>query len=144
MREEWARRIALLTSLLILLLAVIFALIQNPSMTPDVTDKSVKMPSVNLQVPGVISPEHIEAGRQVYKQQACARCHSIAGKGNSRNPLDGVGIKRTADELRNWIIGADTIQGSVPEGVFKLKKTYRGLTERDLDSLVIYMQSLQP
>ncbi|MCK4586361.1 MAG: cytochrome c [Gammaproteobacteria bacterium] len=144
MREKWARRIALLTSLLILVLAVIFSLIQNPAMTPDVTGKSVKMPSVNLQVPGVVSPEGIEAGRQVYKQQACARCHSIAGKGNSRNPLDGVGVRRTADELRNWIIGADTIQGSVPEGVFKLKKTYRGLTERDLDSLVIYMQSLQP
>jgi mono/diheme cytochrome c family protein len=144
MREEWARRIALFTSLLILLLAVIFALIQNSTTTPDVTDKSVKMPSVNLQVPGVINPERIEAGRQVYKQQACARCHSIAGKGNSRNPLDDVGIRRTADELRNWIIGSDTIQGPVPAGVLKLKKSYRELSDHDLDSLVVYMQSLRP
>ena len=126
------------------MLAVIFALIQNPSVTPDVTGKSVKMPSVNLQVPGVIIPERIEAGQQVYKQQACARCHSIAGKGNPRNPLDDVGIKRTADELRNWIIGSDAIQGSVPESVFKLKKRYKELSDHDLNTLVIYMQSLRP
>ena len=144
MREKWARRIVLLTSLLILLLAVMFALIQNPTITPGAADKSVKVPSISLQGLAALNPERIEAGRQVYKQQACARCHSIAGKGNPRNPLDSIGVRRTADELRNWIIGEDTIQGSVPEGVFKLKKTYRGLTERDLDSLVIYMQSLQP
>ena len=143
MREKWARRIVLLTGLLILLLAVIFALIQNPTIIPDASDKIVKMPSDNLLESAALNSEHIEAGRQVYKQQACARCHSIAGKGNSRNPLDGVGTRRTADELRNWMIGADTIQGSVPESVFKLKKTYRGLSDHDLDTLVIYMQSLR-
>ena len=39
-------------------------------------------------------------------QQACARCHSIAGKGNPRRPLDGVGARRNAAELRDWNIGA--------------------------------------
>jgi mono/diheme cytochrome c family protein len=144
MREKWARRIALLTSLLILVLAVIFSLIQNPATTTGAANKSVKTPYVNLQKLAVLNPEHIEAGRQVYKQQACARCHSIAGKGNSRNPLDGVGVRRTADELRNWIIGADAIQGSVPVGILKLKKSYRELSDYDLDSLVVYMQSLRP
>jgi len=144
MREKWARRIVFLTSLLILLLAVMFALIQNPSITPGATDRKVKTPSVNLPESIALDPKRIEAGRQVYKQQACARCHSIAGKGNPRNPLDSVGARHTADELRDWIIGADTLQGSVPQSIFKLKKTYRELSDRDLDNLVIYMQNLRP
>ena len=143
MREKWARRIALLTSLLVLLLAVIFALIQNPPITPDTTDSSVTIPSINLLESVVLDPERIEVGRQVYKQQACARCHSIAGEGNLRNPLDKVGAKRTADELRDWIVGADTLQGSVPESALKLKKTYRELSGHELDALVIYMQNLR-
>jgi cytochrome c553 len=143
MREKWARRIALLTSLLILVLAVIFSLIQNPTISTGVADESTEMPSVNIRGSAAPNPEHIEAGRQIYKQLACARCHSIAGKGNPRYPLDSVSVKHSADELRNWIIGADTLRGSLPAYILKLKKKYRDLSDHDFDMLVIYMQSLR-
>ena len=144
MREKWARRIVFFTSLLVLLLAVIFALTQNPTITPDTIDRSVKTPHINPLESVTLDPKRFEDGREVYKQQACARCHSIAGKGNLRNPLDNVGVKYTADELRNWIIGADTLQGSVPKSVLTLKKTYRELPGHDLDALVAYLQNLRP
>lgn len=144
MREKWARRIAFLTSFLILVLAVIFSLIQNPTISTSVADESTEIPSVNIRGSVVLNPEHIEAGRQIYKQQSCARCHSIAGKGNPRYPLDSASVKHSAGELRNWIIGEDTLRGSVPEYILKLKNKYRKLSDHDLDTLVIYLQSLRP
>lgn len=143
MREKWARRIALLTGLLVLLLAVTFALIQNPTETPVTTESREPVPATKQPEFIALDPKRIEAGQQIYKQQTCARCHSIAGQGSPRNSLDGVGARRTALELREWIIGADALQGELPAYASKLKQTYRELPSDDLDALVIYMQSLR-
>ncbi len=143
MREKWARRIALLTGLLVLLLALTFAFIQNPTETPVITESREQSPSTKQQEFIGIDLKRIEAGQQIYKQQTCARCHSIAGQGNPHNSLDGVGARRTALELRDWIIGADALQGELPAYATKLKQRYRELPSDDLDALVIYMQSLR-
>ena len=130
MREEWARRIVVLTALIVLLLAFVFARIQNPA----------KLTELKQSV--VIDSKRIETGGQIYQQQSCGFCHSIAGQGNPRNPLDGVGKKRTASELRNFITGADTLQGLLTTSIRKRKQRYRELSVEELDALVIYMQSL--
>ena len=91
-----------------------------------------------------LDPKRIEAGQQIYKQQTCARCHSIAGQGNPRNSLDGVGARRTALELRDWIIGADVLHGELSTYASGVKQAYRKLPSDDLDALIIYMQSLRP
>ena len=143
MREKWARRIALLTGLLVLLLAVTFSLIQNPTETPVTTEIREQTPSIKQQEFIALDPKHIEAGQQIYEQQSCARCHSIAGQGSPRNSLDGVGARRTAIELREWIIGADALQEELPAYASKFKQAYRELPDDDLDALIIYMQSLR-
>ncbi len=143
MREKWARRIAFLTGLLVLLLAIAFAIIQNPVEISDPTVGRGQIPSTKQQGPVILNPERIEAGIRVYQQQTCARCHSIAGKGNLRNPLDGVGEGRTAEELHDWITGADVLKGELPEYALKSKQAYRELPDDELDSLVIYMLSLR-
>lgn len=50
-------------------------------------------------------------GRAVFDAVApkCTMCHSIAGKGNIKGPLDEVGSKLTADEIRMWIRDAKTM-----------------------------------
>ena len=144
MREKWARLIVLLTGLLVLLLAATFAVMQNPIESADTTENTEQTPAPEHLKSIVLDPKHIEAGRQIYKQQTCARCHSIAEEGNPRNPLDGVGAKRSAKELRDWIIGADSLQNKLPERAFKLKQVHRTLPGDDLDALVFYMQSLRP
>ena len=71
-------------------------------------------------------------------------CHSIAGKGGKQSPLDGVGTKLTADDIRAWII-------TPTEMTKKTKSTkkppmpakYGKLPAADLDALVAYMQSLK-
>jgi len=144
MREQWARRIVIITGLLVLLLAIAFAVIQNPKEVPDTTASSEQaLPPPERPESNILDPERIEAGRQIYTQQTCARCHSITGEGNPRNPLDGVGARRSAEELRNWITGAHALQGVLPESAFKLKQAYGKLPDGELDALVAYMQSLR-
>lgn len=142
MREKWARRIVVLTGLIVLLLAFVFARIQNPGQSTDTTKSREQLSSVERKSSDVLDSNRIETGRQIYKQQSCGLCHSIAGQGNPRNPLDGVGSKRSASELRNFITGADTLQGILTTSTRKMKQKYRELSADDLDALVIYMQSL--
>ena len=142
MREKWARRIALLTGLLILLLAITFAASQNPSVSP-LTIASKEQAASGEQQNNTLDPERISAGQQVYKQQSCARCHSIAAQGNPRNPLDGVGARHSAAELHEWIIGADSLQQELPGYALRSKQRYKELPADELDALVIYMQSLR-
>lgn len=139
MREQWARRIALLTGLLVLLLAATFAHLQNPRRIPDTAPSRQQPPA--FPVP---DPQRIAAGHRIYRQQRCARCHSIAGEGNPRNPLDGVGARRSTAELHDWIIGADALHGEIPAHIFQLKQVYKDLPHDDLDALVIYLQTLPP
>lgn len=143
MREKLARLIAILTGLMVLLLAIAFAAIQNPELTqaPVVSAEKVLPPVYTESI--VLNPEHIKAGHLVYQQQACALCHSIAGEGNIRNPLDGVGTRRTPEELRNWIVGADVLEGTIPQRAFKMKQDFKELPDHELDMLVTYMQSLR-
>src|SRR5215813_5368157 len=47
--------------------------------------------------------EQVKKGEAVYAAQKCSVCHSIAGKGGKASPLDGVGGKLSADDIRPWI-----------------------------------------
>ena len=85
----------------------------------------------------------VKKGEEVYTAQKCSMCHAIAGKGNKLNPLDGVGKKLTADEIRQWIV-------TPTEMTAKTKSTkkppmpakYGKLPKEEIDALVAYMQSL--
>jgi mono/diheme cytochrome c family protein len=71
-------------------------------------------------------------------------CHGIAGKGSKTNPLDGVGAKLSAEDIRQWITNPT-------EAAAKAKSTkkppmpnkYGKLPAADIDGLVAYMQSLK-
>jgi mono/diheme cytochrome c family protein len=86
----------------------------------------------------------VKKGQEVYAAQKCSMCHSIAGKGGKQSPLDGVGKKLTADEIREWIVNPT-------EMTKKTKSTkkppmpakYGKLPKEELDALVAYMQSLK-
>lgn len=142
MRELWAKRIAFFTWLLVLMLAALFAYTQNPGETPVAAREKQKEQAQNVELTGsgVHDKQTIEVGRQVYTQQGCARCHSIAGAGNPRNPLDGVGARHTRKTLMDWITGTDV---ALPSHIIKLKQSYRGLPANDLEALVTYLQGLR-
>ena len=86
----------------------------------------------------------IKKGEQVYTAQKCQTCHSIAGKGKKTSPLDGVGGKLSADEIKQWIVD--------PKGMTAKSKStkkppmpakYDKLPAADIDALVAYMSSLK-
>ena len=84
------------------------------------------------------------AGEKVYTAQKCSVCHSIAGKGSKANPLDGVGAKLSAADIKEWIVNP-------VEMTAKAKSTkkppmpakFKSLPAADIDALVAYMLSLK-
>ena len=81
-------------------------------------------------------------GEKVYADQKCSLCHSIADKGNKKGPLDGVGSKLTADELRQWIVDAKAMTAKTKSTRKPDMKSYT-LPKEDVDSIVEYLQSLK-
>ena len=84
----------------------------------------------------------VAKGTQVYADQKCALCHSIGDKGNKKGPLDSVGTKYSADDLRAWIVDAKgmTVKTKAPR--VPAMKNYQ-LAKEDVDALVAYMATLK-
>ena len=85
----------------------------------------------------------IEKGQQVYAAQKCSICHSIAGKGQVKGPLDGVGSKLSADEIRQWIVNPAEMTKKTKAERKPPMRAYPNLPKEDLDALVAYMASLK-
>ena len=89
-------------------------------------------------------PALVKKGEEVYGAQKCMTCHQVAGKGNKLSPLDGVGAKLSADDIRAWIVDPQATAA-------KMKSTkkppmpnrYSKLPAGDIDALVAYVQSLK-
>lgn len=86
----------------------------------------------------------VKKGQEVYTAQKCQTCHSIAGKGKKQNPLDGVGKKLSADEIRAWIVTpAEMTKKTASTKKPVMPNKYSKLPAADVDALVAYMQSLK-
>src|SRR4051794_10372789 len=86
--------------------------------------------------------DQIARGAQVYADQKCSMCHSIAGKGNARGSLDGVGSKYSTADLKAWMVDAKGMTVKTKAARKPDMKNYT-LPEPDLDALVAYMASLK-
>jgi mono/diheme cytochrome c family protein len=84
----------------------------------------------------------IAKGQQVYADQKCGLCHSIGDKGNKKGPLDGVGSKLSAADIRMWMTDAKAMTEKTKSTRKPDMKSY-SLPKADLDALVAYMQSLK-
>jgi mono/diheme cytochrome c family protein len=85
----------------------------------------------------------IERGMKVYTEQKCSLCHSIAGKGNTKGSLDGVGSKLSADEIRQWMVNPAEMTKKTKAERKPPMKAYPNLPKEDLDAIVAYMLSLK-
>lgn len=96
-----------------------------------------------LGVTGIAASQDPAAkGVAVYAANKCMNCHSIDGKGNAKGPLDGVGLKYSADELRQWMVDPVAMTAKVKSKRTPAMKPYT-LSKEDLDALVAYMQTLK-
>ena len=84
----------------------------------------------------------IEQGMKVYVAQKCSLCHSVAGKGNAKGPLDSAG-KLSADELHQWLVNPVEMSKKANSTRKPPMKSYASLSKDDQDALVAYMLSLK-
>jgi mono/diheme cytochrome c family protein len=95
-------------------------------------------------LPRVAHAQDAKKGEAVYTAQKCTTCHSIAGKGAKANPLDGVGKKLSAAEIREWIVNpVEMTKKSGSQKKPPMPNRYAKLPAGDIDSLVAYMQTLK-
>lgn len=135
MRELLAQMVAAFTGAVALGLALVFAWLQNPA--PPVSPPAAAAP------PTAPEPAAVAAGRAVYDAQRCAMCHAIAGAGNPRYPLDGVGSRLSVAELHDWIAGGPAAAPRLPGGILRMKQAYQALSEEEMAALVAFMESLR-
>lgn len=86
----------------------------------------------------------IEQGMQVFQEQKCTLCHSIAGKGNRKGALDDVGSKLSAAEIREWItdpVGMAARTTPAPTRKPPMKK--KEMAAEDVDALVAMLSDLR-
>ena len=106
----------------------------------------VAMSAAALAVAGTASAQDakIEKGIKIYADQKCAMCHSIAGKGNVKGPLDDAGNKYKVEELRQWMLDPVAMTAKYKaERKPLMPAKYTSMPKDDLDALVAYMASLK-
>ena len=81
-------------------------------------------------------------GAKVFAGQKCALCHSVGGKGNAKGPLDEVGSKLSADDIRAWIVDAKGMTAKTKATRKPEMKAY-ALSKDDVDALVAHLSAMK-
>ena len=86
----------------------------------------------------------VKKGQDLFAAQKCSTCHSIAGKGGKQSPLDGVGKKLSADDIRAWIVTpTEMTKKTDSKKKPPMPNKWAKMPAADVDALVAYMQSLK-
>jgi mono/diheme cytochrome c family protein len=91
---------------------------------------------------GAAAAQDSAAGAKIFADQKCSVCHSIAGKGNAKGPLDDVGGKLSAADIRSWIEDAPGMTAKTNAPRKPVMKSY-SLPKGDVDALVAYLSTLK-
>ena len=81
-------------------------------------------------------------GEKAFAAQKCSLCHSIAGKGNVKGPLDEVGSKLSDGDIRAWITDAKGMTAKTNSTRKPAMKAY-ALPKEDVEALGVYLSSLK-
>ena len=82
-----------------------------------------------------------DKGAAVFAAQKCSLCHSLDGKGNAKGPLDEIGSKLTADEIRQWIVTPAEMGAKAKATRKPAMKAFPNLPKEDLDALVAFLHA---
>jgi mono/diheme cytochrome c family protein len=85
------------------------------------------------------APAPLDKGVAVYAAQKCSMCHSLDGKGQAKGPLDGVGKKMSADDIRKWIVTPAEMTAKANATRKPVMRAYPNLPKEDLDALVAFL-----
>ena len=104
--------------------------------------RTVMVLLMTLGAAGIARAQDSAAGAKVFADQKCSLCHSVGGKGNTKGPLDDVGGKLSAADIRAWIEDAPGMTAKTNATRKPAMKAY-SLPKGDLDNLIAYLSSLK-
>jgi len=92
-------------------------------------------------------PKLVAQGKKLYATYKCDKCHMIDGRGTKKGPLDGVGTKLSAADIRKWLTVPAEMEAKMtkpPTGTDRMSNALKtkGIEPDEIDALVAYMQSL--
>jgi cytochrome c2 len=83
-------------------------------------------------------------GQALFTKAGCPKCHQVAGKGNKMFPLDKVGGKLTAAEMRLWLTKPAEMEAKLPKPpTLKMSAQKYNFKAAEIDALLAYLQSLK-
>jgi mono/diheme cytochrome c family protein len=103
---------------------------------------TVLMLGLTMPAAAAAQDAKVTKGAEVYAAQKCAMCHSIGDTGNKKGPLDGVGSKLSAADLKAWMTDAKGMTVKTKATRKPDMKAY-ALPADELDAVVAYMMSLK-
>ena len=142
MRENLAKAICLTAIMLVTVLSLVFAIRHNPDPKDGVNPQQKHAPSPEIPDPAA-SHADVAPGRAIFERENCLTCHSVAGQGNPRHPLDGVGSKLDGSGLAAWLAGAGPARTELSSAILRRKQRYQTLPAEEMSSLVDYLSSLK-
>ena len=90
------------------------------------------------------SQDKAEKGMQVFTAQKCNVCHSIAGKGKKNAPLDDVGSRLSADEIKQWLTDPVGMAAKrEPKSTRKPPMKKKAMSADEMDALVALLSGLK-
>lgn len=89
-------------------------------------------------------PAKVDKGMEIFVAQKCTTCHAIGAKGNKKGPLDDVGSRLTAAQIREWIVDPEGMMAKrVPPSTRKPRMKRKPLKPADVDALVALLSDLK-
>lgn len=96
-----------------------------------------------LWAAGAFAQGNAAHGKQLFADNKCTVCHEIGGTGNKKGPLNDVGSKLSAGDIRQWITSAPEMAAKAKADRKPPMKAYDALTKDEVDDLVAYLSSLK-
>ena len=93
--------------------------------------------------PAFAQNQAVEKGMKVFADQKCSLCHSVAGKGNPKGPLEDGVAKFSTDEIHEWLVNPQAMRDKTGADRKPAMKSFATLPKDDLDALVAYLVSLK-
>jgi len=82
--------------------------------------------------------DKVEQGAALFTSQKCVLCHSAAGKGNKKGPLDDAGKRLKADDIRAWLTHPDEMREKTKATRTPAMKDPK-LTDDQVDALIAFL-----
>src|SRR5262245_38330227 len=86
--------------------------------------------------------DKVEQGTALFTSQKCSMCHAVGAKGNKKGPLDDVGSRLKAEDIRAWLTGPDAMREKMKATRTPVMKDPK-LSKDQVDALVAYLLTLK-